>query len=125
MSKKKTTWAFLILAVLPSLLALTACNPLEDDSKSSTFIVVESMQGKDETGKAASFLDSDVITSDGIIYADTADRDGPGQLPGPRARPQALRVQRHRPGPLRRLLFPDRREEPRRASTSPIPSRAR
>lgn len=72
MSKKRHTWAFLILAVLPSLLALTACNPLEDDSKSSTFILVESMQGTDDTGKAASFLDSDVITSDGIVYADTA-----------------------------------------------------
>ncbi len=72
MSKKKTTWAFLILAALPSLLALTACNPLEDKSKSSTFILIESLQGKDETGKTASFLASDVISSTGVIYADSA-----------------------------------------------------
>lgn len=72
MTKKKTTWAFLILAVLPSLLALVACNPLEDESKSSTFLLVESMMGKDATGTAASFLQSDVIASTGTIYADIA-----------------------------------------------------
>lgn len=72
MTKNKTTWVFLILAVLPSLLALVACNPLEDGSKSSTFLVVESMTGTDATGKASSFLNSDVIASTGIIYADIA-----------------------------------------------------
>ena len=72
MTKKKTTWAFLILAVLPSILALVACNPLEDESKSSTFLLVESMMGKDATGTAASFLQSDVIASTGTIYADIA-----------------------------------------------------
>jgi hypothetical protein len=72
MSKKRNTWAFLILAVLPSILALAACNPLEDGSKSSTFIVVENMQGTDETGKSASFLASDVVSSTGVIFADVA-----------------------------------------------------
>jgi len=72
MTKKKTTLAFLILAVLPSILALAACNPLEDKSKSSTFIVVESVMGTDYTGKAASFLQSDVVSSTGTIYADIA-----------------------------------------------------
>ncbi len=72
MTKKKKTLAFLILAVLPSLLVLTSCNPLEDDSQSSTFIVVEKMMGQDATGTAASFLQSDVVTSGGIIYSDAA-----------------------------------------------------
>jgi hypothetical protein len=72
MTKKKITSAFLILAVLPSLLALVACNPLEDKSKSSTFILVESLMGKDTTGKASSFLQSDVVASTGTIYADIA-----------------------------------------------------
>ena len=71
MTNTRKTWAFL-LAVLPSLLALVACNPLEDDSKSSTYIVVESMAGKDATGKAASFLQSDVVASSGTIFADVA-----------------------------------------------------
>jgi hypothetical protein len=72
MTKKKTIPAFLILAVLPSLLMLTACNPLENDSQSSTLLVVESMMGTDASGTAASFLQSDVVTSTGIIYADAA-----------------------------------------------------
>jgi len=72
MTKKKTTVAFLILAVLTSLLALVACNPLEDNSKSSTFILVESMMGKDSKGTAASFLQSDVVASTGTIFADIA-----------------------------------------------------
>jgi hypothetical protein len=72
MTKKKTTMAFLILAVLTSLLALVACNPLEDNSKSSTFILVESMMGKDAKGTAASFLQSDVVASTGTIFADIA-----------------------------------------------------
>jgi hypothetical protein len=71
MRKNIKTWAFL-LAVLPSLLALVACNPLEDDSKSSTYIVVESMSGKDATGKAATFLQSDVVAASGTIFADVA-----------------------------------------------------
>ncbi|HEX2694438.1 MAG TPA: hypothetical protein VHP61_01690 [Acidobacteriota bacterium] len=72
MTNKKTTLAFLILAVLPSLLALVACNPLENDSKSSTFILVESMTGKDLTGGTASFLQSDVVSSAGAVFADIA-----------------------------------------------------
>jgi hypothetical protein len=72
MTKKKMTMALLILAVLPSILALVACNPLEDKSKSSTFIVVENMSGKDYAGIAASFLQSDVVASTGTIFADVA-----------------------------------------------------
>lgn len=72
MTKKKTIQSFLILAVLPSLLVLTACNPLEDDSQSSTLLLVESMMGRDASGTAASYLQSDVISSSGVIYADAA-----------------------------------------------------
>jgi hypothetical protein len=72
MSKKKTTVTFLILAVLPSLLALVACNPIEDQSKSSTFIVVETLTGTDIAGKTVATLQSDVLTSDGTIVADFA-----------------------------------------------------
>lgn len=72
MTKKKMTPAFLILAVLPSLLVLTACNPLEDESQSSTLLLVESMMGRDASGTAASYLQSDVISSSGVIYADAA-----------------------------------------------------
>jgi hypothetical protein len=72
MTMKKTTLLFLILAVLASLLGLVACNPLEDKSKSSTFIVVETMTGTDLAGKTFAGLQSDVLTSDGTITADYA-----------------------------------------------------
>ena len=72
MTKKNKTLSFLILAVLPSLLVLTSCNPLEDESQSSTLLIVESLMGRDATGTAASYLQSDVVTSGGIIFADAA-----------------------------------------------------
>jgi hypothetical protein len=72
MSKKKSKGTLLILAVLPAVLMLSACNPLEDDSKSSSFIIIESIAGKDVSGKASSFLQSDVVLADSIVVADVA-----------------------------------------------------
>ena len=72
MNIKKKTLVFLALAVLPSLLVLTSCNPVEDDSKSSTLLLVESMMGRDTSGAAASFLQSDVVNYAGVIFADAA-----------------------------------------------------
>lgn len=72
MSKKKSTRTLLILAVLPAILMLSACNPLEDDSKSSSFIIVESITGTDLSGKTASFLQSDVVLTDSTVVADVA-----------------------------------------------------
>jgi hypothetical protein len=72
MSKKKSTGTLLILAVLPVILMLSACNPLEDDSKSSSFIIVESITGTDLEGKTASFLQSDVVLANSTVVADVA-----------------------------------------------------
>jgi hypothetical protein len=72
MSKKKSTGTLLILAVLPAILMLSGCNPLEDDSKSSSFIIVESITGTDLSGKTASFLQSDVVLTSSIVVADVA-----------------------------------------------------
>ena len=72
MTKKKSATILLILAVLPAILMLSGCNPLEDDSKSSSFIIVESVAGKDAAGKAASFLQSDVVLTNSIVTADVA-----------------------------------------------------
>jgi len=72
MTKKKSATILLILAVLPAILMLSGCNPLEDDSKSSSFIIVESVTGKDAAGKAASFLQSDVVLTNSIVVADVA-----------------------------------------------------
>ena len=72
MTKKKSATILMILAFLPAILMLSGCNPLEDDSKSSSFIIVESVTGKDAAGKAASFLQSDVVLTNSIVVADVA-----------------------------------------------------
>lgn len=72
MTKKKSATTLLILAVLPAILMLSACNPLEDDSKSSSFIIVESITGTDLFGKTASFLQSDVVLANSTVVADVA-----------------------------------------------------
>lgn len=72
MTKKKSATTLLILAVLPAILMLSACNPLEDDSKSSSFIIVESITGTDLFGKTASFLQSDVVLANSTVTADVA-----------------------------------------------------
>jgi len=72
MTKKKSATILLMLAVLPAILMLSGCNPLEDDSKSSSFIIVESITGTDSSGKAASFLQSDVVLANSIVTADVA-----------------------------------------------------
>lgn len=74
---KKRTWTFVILAALPVVLLFTACNPLENDSRSSSFIVVENISGTTSAGTAVSFLESDVVKVDsssgaGTVYSDTA-----------------------------------------------------
>ena len=60
MIMKKTTWALIILAVLPAVLTFTACNPVEKNSRSASFIIVESILGTNSSGSSASFLESDV-----------------------------------------------------------------
>jgi hypothetical protein len=73
MSKKKSRRTLFLLAVLPAILVLSACNPLEDESKSSSFIIVESITGKDAEGNTANFLQSDVVLSDSTVVADIAE----------------------------------------------------
>jgi hypothetical protein len=60
-----------ILFVLSVLLILSACNPIENDSKSSSMLIVESVSGQDQAGNAADYLQSDV-EKDGTVFADTA-----------------------------------------------------
>ena len=73
MSKKKSRRTLFLLAVLPAILVLSACNPLEDESKSSSFIIVESITGQDAEGNTANFLQSDVVLSDSTVVADIAE----------------------------------------------------
>jgi hypothetical protein len=67
-----------ISAILPVMFLYIACNPLADDSQSSSMLIVENLTGFDMEGNLANFLQSDVIFQDpedpesSTIYADSA-----------------------------------------------------
>ncbi len=66
-----------LLLVLPLLLLLTACNDVENDSRSASLLILESLLGTDAAGTEANFLQSDVLKanesgSGGTIVADSA-----------------------------------------------------
>jgi hypothetical protein len=64
--------ALRIAVILSAFLALYSCNPVEDDSRSSSMLIVDSILGTDAEGTSANFLQSDVALSSGSIRADTA-----------------------------------------------------
>lgn len=57
--------------ILPVLLILAACNPIEDETKSGSMLIVERIQGEDAQGNTVDFLQSDVIKNN-TVYADAA-----------------------------------------------------
>jgi hypothetical protein len=74
---KKHTNIILAGLVLAAVLALGACNAVEDQSRSSSFLTVISLQGTDSLGTAADYLQSDVVVVDpntggASVYADVA-----------------------------------------------------
>ncbi len=68
---KKIKKALSITFILPVLLILSACNPIEDDSKSGSMLIVESIRGQDQEGNDADYLQSDVLKND-TVFADIA-----------------------------------------------------
>lgn len=69
MNNMKKAWHIAFL--LSAFLVLYCCNPVEDDSESSSLLLVDNILGKDTQGKTGNFLQSDVLTS-GSVRADTA-----------------------------------------------------
>lgn len=72
---KKTTIFIKIGTLIPIMLLLFACNPIENDSDSTMLLIVESLTGLDQEGTESNFIQSDVLTEDpqtgaGTIYAD-------------------------------------------------------
>lgn len=61
-----------LAVILSAFLALYSCNPVEDDSRSSSQLIVDNILGTDAQGSSANFLQSDVALSSGSIRADTA-----------------------------------------------------
>lgn len=61
---KKKRQILLLGLVLAAGLALTACNPIEDQSQSASLLTVLTVQGVDSTGNQTDFLSSDVVKVD-------------------------------------------------------------
>lgn len=60
-----------LVLVLPLLFLLTACNKIENDSRSANMLVIETLLGTTADGTEADFLQSDVVRG-GTVIADTA-----------------------------------------------------
>ena len=74
---KKTTYALKILFILPFIFFLISCNPIENDTKSASMLIVQEITGQDMDGNTSNFLESDVLFEDTqagttTIHADAA-----------------------------------------------------
>jgi hypothetical protein len=61
-----------IAFILSAFVVLYSCNPVEDDSQSSSMLLVDNILGKDAEGNSGNFLQSDVLMNSGSVRADTA-----------------------------------------------------
>jgi len=61
-----------IAFILSAFLVLYSCNPVEDESRSASMLLVDNMLGTDMDGNNENFLQSDVLMSSGSVRADTA-----------------------------------------------------
>jgi hypothetical protein len=68
---KNTKKTLGLMAIASAILLLYSCNPVENDTRSASQLIVETITGTDATGKSANFLQSDVVTN-ATIYADIA-----------------------------------------------------
>jgi hypothetical protein len=75
------------LVILPVILLYFGCNPLSDDTRSASVLIVENLIGTDMEGNEANFLQSDVIWQEEgkaeTIYADSAVATFRGRLLDP------------------------------------------
>jgi hypothetical protein len=70
---KNTKKIVSLTVVVAAVLFLSSCNPVENKTKSASLLIVESIQGQDISGKAASYLQSDVYKeSTSTVIADVA-----------------------------------------------------
>jgi hypothetical protein len=75
---KKTTTILKILVILPIVLTFFSCNPIENETKSASRLIVISLQGTNMEGGEVDYLQSDVLHQDSddpnssTIYADSA-----------------------------------------------------
>ncbi len=60
-----------IAVILTAFLVLSSCNPVEDDSRSASLLIIDKIQGQDARGANADFLQSDVLLDDGSVRSDS------------------------------------------------------
>ena len=70
MNKEKILFKTTILLAL--FFALISCNPLENETLSNSMLVIMSLTGQDINGNISNFLQSDVLTNENTVTADTA-----------------------------------------------------
>jgi len=68
---KKTNVFIKIVTLIPILLFVFACNPIENDSNSTMLLIVESLMGTDQEGNDSNFIQSDVLSEDSATGQDT------------------------------------------------------
>jgi len=64
--------ALRLAVILSAFLALYSCNPVEDDSRSASMLLVDNILGTDADDKSGNFLQSDVVLTTGSVRADSA-----------------------------------------------------
>jgi hypothetical protein len=72
--RKMKNW-LKILVIVPALFMLFSCNPLENDSKSDSVLLVLNILGSDIEDNEVNFLQSDVVTIDAQTGAATVSDD--------------------------------------------------
>lgn len=74
---KKANWVWKITAIFPVIILLIACNPVENETRSNSMLIVQNIMGTDIEDNEVNFLQSDVVVVDPdtgtqTITADTA-----------------------------------------------------
>jgi hypothetical protein len=62
---------FGIAIILSAFLVLVSCNPVDNDSRSASLLLIDNILGVDADGTNANFLQSDVLLTNGSVRADT------------------------------------------------------
>jgi hypothetical protein len=70
---RKMKNVFKLMVIVPVLFLLFSCNPLEDDSKSDSLLLVVNIVGTDIENSEANFLESDVVDTDSEGNTSVAD----------------------------------------------------
>ncbi len=72
---KKANYLLKLLAILPAIYFFISCNAVENETDSSSILVVENIMGQDIEENEANFLQSDVVYQDPTTGAETIHAD--------------------------------------------------